>query len=146
MLRCLLWLTLAALLVESSPEYVKAIKFNEIICSASLCQHPTDHIWMPYAVQRGFGGQCTWDGSDGRCMWVWCRPPIVFWFSYTTLFLQNTITCDRGTIFRVIILMGHPSWWVTIFTSFRGTPEILKGLEMLHCVCWGHLHDAQWML
>lgn len=57
-LRCLPWLALAALEVESSPECVKTIKLAEIMCLASLHQHPIDHIWMPYAVQKGFGGQC----------------------------------------------------------------------------------------
>lgn len=57
MLRYLPWLALVALEVKSSLECVKAINITEVILSASLYEHPPEHIWMLWAAQSGFGGE-----------------------------------------------------------------------------------------
>lgn len=58
-LRCLACLALGALEVGSSTAYVKAVMLAESICLASLYQHSTDRIEMPFVVQRGFSRQRT---------------------------------------------------------------------------------------
>lgn len=59
--------------IGCSPVYVEVIMLTVSICSASLYQPATGHIYMVFVDQAGLVRECTWESFDGDVEWVcWC--------------------------------------------------------------------------